>query len=118
VRLATRLGGGALSKVRTAQKPAAPGMRRKSMRRGETAKRRRSREFDLGMFRLVGPEAFKDLVAIRPSDCIVSTRLKMLVEISSPSFSPDGALFADFSGHAPNHGIWQTLILISSHKCQ
>jgi hypothetical protein len=41
------------------------------------------------MFRAVGLEALKDLFAIHPSDCIVSTRLKMLVEISSPSFAPD-----------------------------
>ncbi len=51
------------------------------------------------MFRAVGPEAFKDLVAIRPSDCIVSTRLKMLVEISSPSFSPDGRISVSKSIH-------------------
>jgi hypothetical protein len=79
-------------------------------------------EFDLGMFRAVGLEAFKDLFAIHLSDCIVSTRLKTLVEIRGPSFSPNSGFLAGFDGHAPSHRkdhrIWQALMLVSSHKCQ
>ena len=48
------------------------------------------RQFNLCVFGAVGFEALKDLFAIHPRDGIVSTRLKMLVEISRPSFAPDG----------------------------
>ena len=57
------------------------------------------RQFNLCVFSAVGFETFKDLFAIHPSDGIVSARLNMLVEISGPSFAPDGGFFNGFSGN-------------------
>jgi hypothetical protein len=80
------------------------------------------RQFNLCVFGAVGLETLKDLFAIHPSDCIVSTRMKVLVEISGPSFAPDGGFFDGFSGPQLNyrkcHRIGQVLILVSSHKSQ
>jgi hypothetical protein len=76
----------------------------------------------LGVFGAISLEALKDLFAIHPGDCIVSPRLKMFVEISSPSFAPDGGFFAGFSSqtldHRKHRRIWQDSTLCSMYKLQ